>query len=186
MAVNNGCNEVPTTIGTANQITATLSGTQYTLALASTVINPSQPLFSAYLSATQLNATGNGAAFTIVFDTVLFNQASSYNNATGIFTAPVTGKYLFCAQGMYNAVTTSGTSLLNLVTTSLTYTLNFSRTLTAVPFSQPGGFMVAMTAGDTARIQFTISGNAGNTVSVIGSADTAGVPTTYFSGYLLP
>ena len=55
---------------------------------------PGQPAFLATLTATTNNVTGDSTTFgPIVFDSVSFDQNSNYNNSTGVFTAPVTGKY---------------------------------------------------------------------------------------------
>jgi len=51
--------------------------------------------FFAYLASTVTNVTGDGTAYTIVFDSTLYNQGSAYNTANGRFTAPVTGFYMF-------------------------------------------------------------------------------------------
>ena len=54
---------------------------------------PLQSAFSAYLSSTASNVTGDGTVYTIICDTKSFDLNSDYNNTTGLFTAPVTGKY---------------------------------------------------------------------------------------------
>jgi len=69
------------------------------------ILLPSQCTFSAYLSSTQSDVTGNGTAYTIISDTELFDIGSNYNNTTGIFTAPVTGRYTFSGQVAYLAAT---------------------------------------------------------------------------------
>lgn len=53
---------------------------------------PNQPAFLARLSS-NTNNLAIDTAHTIVFDTVVFDQGSDYNNSSGIFTAPVTGRY---------------------------------------------------------------------------------------------
>lgn len=67
----------------------------HTLNLEASYTQTARPAFSAYVSAPIANVTGDGTVYTIIYDTVLYDQASNYNNATGIFTAPVTGIYLF-------------------------------------------------------------------------------------------
>ena len=65
--------------------------------------NSAQPSFYASLSGNILNVTGDGTVYVVPFDVVTRNVGSSYNNATGVFTAPVTGFYLFSAVlFMYN------------------------------------------------------------------------------------
>ena len=44
--------------------------------------------------------TSNQSAGTVVFDTVMVNQGSHYDNSNGRFTAPIAGKYQFSFSGM--------------------------------------------------------------------------------------
>ena len=60
-------------------------------------VNASQPAFCAYRSSLQANVTGNGTAVSLVYDTELYDITNNYNNATGVFTAPVDGLYSFTA-----------------------------------------------------------------------------------------
>lgn len=52
-----------------------------------------QPSFSASLDADQVNATGDGTAFTIPYDVEQYDQSSDF--AANTFTAPIAGKYRF-------------------------------------------------------------------------------------------
>jgi hypothetical protein len=55
---------------------------------------PYQPAFAAHGN----GSTGYGANTTFVFQTVKHNVGSHYNSSTGVFTAPVAGRYFFYAQ----------------------------------------------------------------------------------------
>jgi len=150
---------------------------------------PLQPCFSAYKSANQLNATGDGTVVTIVFDTEINDQSSNYNNATGIFTAPVNGTYFLCCAVGFNAVGAAHTlSNLNMVTTSNTYQGPNYRCSTV---ADTGGGLIynlvvqaVMTAGDTARVQWSVSGGT-KTININATGGGAGVRNTYFQGFLI-
>lgn len=77
------------------------------------IINfPSQSCSQAYISAPITNVTGDGTAYTVVFDTVTVDRQSNYNSATGVFTCPRAGNYLITADvtlGNLAAGNTQGT-----------------------------------------------------------------------------
>jgi hypothetical protein len=55
---------------------------------------------------------GSQSSGTLVFNSVQFNVGSCYNNSTGRFTAPITGKYLFAFYGITGLV--EGNTYINL------------------------------------------------------------------------
>ena len=57
------------------------------------ITQPLQPAFSASLSADVANATGDGTAYTIAFNTEQYDQGGDF--AANTFTAPVAGRYRF-------------------------------------------------------------------------------------------
>jgi len=72
---------------------------------------PLQPAFFAYNSTLRSDVTGDGTAYTLIFNTVVLDQNSDYNNTTGVFTAPVTGFYMFFSSVSMSDVTKSNGSL---------------------------------------------------------------------------
>lgn len=143
-----------------------------------------QPAFLAFVSATTTNQTGNGATYDIVFDTEVYDQASNYNNSSGVFTAPVDGKYQFNVTINFTGNTATGLDC-RLVTSNRTYRGTVIRPSNV---ASAGGdcqvsysFLCDMEAADTAFVRIIGSGLAGNTAGVYGSAAPQ---NTVFSGFL--
>lgn len=140
--------------------------------------------FSAYLSSTQNNVTGDGTAYTIIYDTVLYNNGSAYNNGTGVFTAPQTGLYYFQSQVVFSDTVGITNTNLSLVTTNKTYASHGSLTWVESGSSRAAMYysvICEMSAGDTASFVLTFSGGT-KIVDVIGDATN---PYTAFTGYFI-
>lgn len=145
----------------------------------------SKPCFSAVLSApTGNNVTGDGTVYTVICNTVLSDNTSSYNNSTGIYTVPVTGTYLFtCSIYLLNlgAAHTDGTWL---ITTSsqgqATNAVNPFAVSIGGQCSFPVSCTVKLTAADTVRIKIVVNGST-KTVGVYGNNDLS----TCFGGFLV-
>lgn len=56
--------------------------------------NTLQPAFLAILTSTQSNVTGNSVLYQVICDTEIYDQGSNFDNTTGTFTAPISGRYL--------------------------------------------------------------------------------------------
>ena len=152
--LTNVVNRAPVVTGTAHQLTSTYSGspaTTATLALATDVVNSNQTLFTAYVSATQSNVSGNGALYKIPYNITTVNQQSGYNTGTYVTTAPVTGNYLFCTSNIVTSPA-AGTILadITLVTTTASYILYYT---SSFPNANNLGFVgspvVPMSSGNT-------------------------------------
>jgi len=61
------------------------------------VTNPLQPAFNAKST----NAIAISGTVTLTFNQVRSNASNSYNSSTGIFTAPISGQYLFTHKALY-------------------------------------------------------------------------------------
>lgn len=151
---------------------------------------PLQPAFSAYLSSTVSNVTGNGTTYSIIFDTEIFDQNSDYNNSTGVFTAPVTGRYFLCSTVHFISDATSGGTqcTMHIFTSNrLWVTAAFPTARRVTNFLGPNDAITYnliafadMDAGDTAQIR--IQSESGSLVDDIYGAAS---PYTCFCGYLV-
>lgn len=162
------------TLGTNNVIRSSTAGE---------ITFPLQTCFTAYNSASDADVTGDGTAYTVIFDTETADRNADYDNTTGIMTANVTGEYNFSACVYLQQLGVAHTSAyLSLVTTGGTYSTVINPFAISVSGELGLNFsmIVPMTATDTAKIVITVSGST-KTVDVRGGADRL----TSFSGVLV-
>jgi len=145
-----------------------------------------QPSFMAYLSTNATGATGDGTTYTVIFDTVVFDKSSSYNNSSGAFSAPVAGVYQF--DGAINlaagTISTSTSFQVKLLTDGGSFypiQINPNAGTISGGLTQSFSLKANMLGGDIAQVQVTVSGLIAATVAIGGSANYI----TYFSGALL-
>lgn len=149
---------------------------------------PKKPAFFAYLAADITNVTGNGTKYTVIFDTEEYDIGSNFNTSTGVFTAPVTGKYMFAYA--VTIIDSSGATRIDtfLETTSQSYRCNFqgiANVLSSNAYQGPSCAVgpVQMTASDTAVVKVTVTGIGADTADIDGNNVSDRV--TWFSGYLV-
>ena len=139
---------------------------------------PLQPAFLATHSAAQNDVTGTGSYATVDFTTEIFDQNADYDGSN-LFTAPVTGRYLFTSALYINGAATATSFQIRLVTSNQTYT-----GLLGYVFTTEGTMSVTtiadMDAADTAYVQGVARGMAGDTADF-----PSNVETTYFTGALI-
>lgn len=146
--------------------------------------NPSQPAFFATNSATDANVTGDNTTYTIIFNSEVYDQNADYDNTNGQFTAPVTGKYLFCCTVTLDELLVTHTGIFFSIVASnrsvqiTSYSLSTGVFAGLVKFS--GSTFVDMDAADTCTINTRVAGST-KTVDVYGDAD----PNTMFCGQLM-
>lgn len=146
-----------------------------------------QPAFMARQSSTLDNLTGDGTVYTVIFDTEQYDQGADYNNATGTFTAPVTGRYLLTTSTRGRDFTASfTTAITSLVTSNRTYTgmkLNpgaLDTSAAPTDCTTQCAAICDMDAADTCTVTYQVSGST-KTIALLGSTNTM----TVFSGCLL-
>lgn len=152
-------------------------------------LNSVQPAFEAYLNTSVTSVTGDGTAYTVIFGSTRFDQGSNYNTGTGVFTAPVTGKYIFgCSVNAYNFAVGHTAQFFNLVTNTDNFQINIINPgvcFASVGQGTFGGTVFAtMTAGNTAYVTYQVNGST-KTVNIYGRASSGFAPGTYFYGYLV-
>ena len=152
------------------------------------VINLGRGTFSVELSATTGGVTGNGAAYYVLCDNVLVDEASAYTAGTGTYVTPVAGNYLFTAVISLGTVTALSTTNVSptLVVGGNSYNLATNNIGTIVSAGgtivNAGSLILPLAAGTSVRLLAYVNGEVANTVTVVGAA--APSPTRW-SGCLL-
>jgi len=148
------------------------------------MLNPSQPAFSAMMSAARTNVTGDGTSYTVACNVEIFDQNSDYDNGTYTFTAPVTGRYQFFGHIVYS--TLGATTLVNssFVSSNRTYYTQFSGNKQDATnrFGINSSIQADMDVSDTIYMVALASGTT-KTVGVTYSSTT--YPLTVFAGNLI-
>jgi len=150
--------------GTTNQIAITnpdgKSGNS-TISLSPLVRNVTQPCFSAKITLPQNNKTGNNEDYTVQFETVLRDQSSNYNSATGVFTAPATGNYLFTASvGMSGIVGANNSNMkfvVNGATQYFMYRLNTNAITGGGQYIGSGSVQIFLANGDAVTVVLQVA-----------------------------
>ena len=141
------------------------------------------PAFLAHLSTRALNVTGDSTLYSVVFDNEVYDLNSNYNPGTGVFTAPVTGKYsLKTTLNLEGLATTHTMHILNIVTSNRPFTaLDAFTTNPCVAYRYMSLCVDAdMDANDTAYVQLDIRYGSKD-VDIYGTSTT----NSFFSGHLI-
>lgn len=143
--------------------------------------------FSAYLSATQSNVTGDGTTFVVPYDSTYFNNGAAFNVGSGVFIAPQDGEYCFSVNMFLEDIdvaATAGQVDLNVNSGGAIHTITSWNVSTFGDLngdSMLNGFRIlSLNANDTVGVQVTVS-NTTLTIDVNGGASTDCV----FEGFLV-
>lgn len=150
--------------------------------------NTTFPAFMAYVSGNISNVTGDGTVYTVIFDTKVFDNTTSYNTGTGVFTVPVTGKYYFWTSIFLSTLGAGHTSGTGRIFTPGPVTNYF---YFGNPFANSASgdnilnatMILSLTTADTISVGVQVTGST-KTVTVAGQALASGL-FTGFGGFLL-
>ncbi len=144
---------------------------------------PLQPSFLTFLTTTVTNVTGDGTTYIIVFDTEVFDQGGDLSGAT--FTAPITGRYLFCGTQLSGGLSASTfDQQFRINTSNRVYYAEYKSSSprdSGDQLSSSTSALVDMDALDTANLMVRWAGGA-KVVDIIGNGTDVG---TTFSGSLI-
>jgi len=145
------------------------------------LVNGQQPAFLAFLTNTVSNVTGNGASYTIIYDTEVFDQGSNFNLGTSTFTAPFTGRYRFTTNVYVTGCTIATNAQLRIVTSNRSYQSGFNRAASNSDYFLQCSCLADMEAADTATVTILVNGEVADTCDIGGST----VLLNYFCGELV-
>jgi hypothetical protein len=148
-------------------------------------LNTSQPCFLVYNNASVTNVTGDGTVYTCRYNTEIVDQGNNF--ASNVFTAPVSGRYVFCAS-MFPANLGAGhtSCSFDLITSTGNLFTFFQGNPIAIANGGSliftGSVIINMSASDTCNMQLTVSGS---TKTVTWGGNALGGFIVSFSGELL-
>jgi len=149
------------------------------------ITKPLQPAFLAVLNSTISDVTGDSTAYSIVWDTEVFDQNSDFNGTT-TFTAPLTARYEFNIGITLGDLTSSHTDgRFRLVTSNRTYSPVRIDVGAAKDANDNYGAVITvladMDASDTATVSVLVA-NGTKVVDIVSNGSTD--PYNWFSGSL--
>lgn len=180
----NGASSLALKYGTADFSLASATGNVMVALDTGEITKPLQPAFLAYLANTLNNVTGNGTFYTpVIYDTEVFDQGNNFNLATGTFTAPIAGRYVFNSTVYFSGLVAGHTDARLTITTS-NRLIHISRinpiaVATGGLFATGNSSIVDMDAGDVAQVSVYVGGGT-LVVDLLGDPQLA----NSFGGYL--
>tara|TARA_Y100000356_G_scaffold112764_1_gene100487 strand:- start:43 stop:507 length:465 start_codon:yes stop_codon:yes gene_type:complete len=142
------------------------------------ITKPLQSCFNATVSSASTFAVGSYVD--VVFGTARFDQNADYNTSTGVFTAPVTGRYLFNTNlYLFNSLDSAASYYyMRLVTSNETVDVYFATASFLNEDTNGFNLQVSsiqdLSAGDTAKIQYYQVGGSSQTQIAAGHSNFNG------------
>ena len=129
------------------------------------ILKPLQPAFLSN-SSTASNVTGDATTYTVLWNgTQRFDQGADFDETTGLFTAPVTGRYYFFVGFRISGILSAHDYGWSEIQTSNSYTNVFvvdpygaAAGASHTTLGQNGSFFCDMDASDTAKVQMGFEG----------------------------
>jgi len=171
--------------GTADFSLASATGNVMVALDSGEITKPLQPSFSAVLT-TDNNVTGNNTQYQLGTNTdftEIYDQGGDFVHTNGVFTAPVTGRYLFSAGVRLIHFTGATEGILFMSTSNRNYYISRE-----VPVSSGGYFTCSgavyadLDAGDTAYVRIQVGGLGADTASLSGDTTNG---FNWFQGTLI-
>lgn len=148
---------------------------------------PLQPAFAAYINASINNVTGNNTMYSIIWNAEDFDIGSNFSTVTGLFTAPISGKYIFTTCVQMEGITAAAADfLLRFNINSATITYEFSEDISGWDGTYKTGtisHIINLSAADTVGVDVRGQGEAGDVWDVKGVAGARRF--CFFSGQLI-
>lgn len=153
---------------------------------------PLQPAFLAYLATSDNNVTGNGGYF-ILGDTdvgtaltEVFDQGGDFSSGSSsgaIFTAPITGRYIFNTGIRSSGYVAATSYIIDMNTSNRRYNYVIDPLdINSGPGIAIGYNVIAdMDANDVCYVRFSVGGEGADIIDISGSASA----DTFFSGALI-
>lgn len=154
-------------------ITSSANATAISISADEEVTMPLQPCFLAHLTSRASNVTGAGAGFSTSGKTFteVYDIGSNFSN--GLFTAPVTGKYiLYGTLYFINTASANNQTIIYVETSNRGYNALRSHGNNIFPYQGNFSFSIVadMDASDTFYINCNMYGGSSNTVHVEGAS----------------